>query len=361
MTAVAGFPLRGEVFDAHWRPRSDPGAVLNLKSCEMQHPDADRLLAGVLAELGTAHLWRYPHHTGLLARMAELDGVDQDQVLLTAGSCGAIGLVVDGLAQPARRILAQEPVFDSWSYYAALRGVPVTRCAGVLGSPPAPTTAALVTAMRATPPAVVALTNPGNPTGMVFDLEEVAGLAELAAERGHVLVVDECYGAFAGVSHVPLVRRYPNVVVLRSLSKAWALAGARLAVVFGSAPVVDYLRRFRTDSAVSAPAVALALLLSNRMSELRAIWADVAAIRSEFTATVLAGNPQWTALASRANFTTFCTEVPGDGDRIAAALAVRGVRIRSLDDLPGFGGCLRLSLAARDHLAPVAALLADLG
>lgn len=355
----AGFPTRSEVYAARWQARGDHRDVLNLKSCEMQHPDADRLVTEVLAGLTARDVRSYPYHLELMDRLARIAGVGVDNVLLTAGSCGAIGLVVDGFAQPAGRLLAQEPVFDSWSHYAALRGVPVTRCAGLAGDPPAVTTEELAAAMRTGPPAVVAITNPGNPTGLVLPVPRVAELADLAARHGHLLVVDECYGAFTGTDHVPLVDRFPNVLVLRSLSKSWAMAGARLAAVFGSAENIDYLRRFRTDSAVSAPTVALAAGVAARLPELRAIWADVAAIRDGFAARVLADRPEWTALRPGGNFVTFATGVPGAGGAVERALAARGIRIRGLDGIAGLAGCFRLSLADRERMAEVADALRD--
>jgi histidinol-phosphate/aromatic aminotransferase/cobyric acid decarboxylase-like protein len=333
--------------------------VLNLKSCEMQHPAADRLVTEVLSGLTAREVRGYPYHLGLMERLAEIGGTAVDDVLLTAGSCGAIALVVDGYAQPAGRLLAQEPVFDSWLHYAALRGVPVTRCAGLAGSPPEPVTDELVAAMRTGPPAVVAITDPGNPAGLVLPVPRIAELAEVAAEHGHLLVVDECYGAFTGTDHVPLVGRFPNVLVLRSLSKSWALAGARLAAVFGPAPVIDYLRRFRTDSAVSAPAVALATGIAARLPELRGIWRDVTALRDGFATRVLADHPGWTALRPGGNFVTFATGVPGGGHAVERALAARGIRVRGLDDVAGLAGCVRLSLADRDRMAGVADVLRD--
>jgi histidinol-phosphate aminotransferase len=354
-----GFPLRPGVLDAPWQPRRDHSDVLNLKSCEMQHAGADRLVTEVLAGLTASDIRTYPYHLGLLRRLAELERTGVDTVLLTAGSCSAIGLVVDGLAHQAGRLLLQEPVFESWTYYAALRGVPVVRCAGLTGSPPLVSTRALVEAMSEAPPSVVALTNPGNPTGVALPVDQVAELAGVAASRGHLLVVDECYGAFSGINHVPLVEEFPNLLVIRSLSKSWALAGARVAVVFGAARIVDYLRRFRTDSTVSAPAVALAHGLSARLDELGEIWSDVVSIRDEFARRVLLDHPQWMALGLGGNFVTFRTGTPGEGERIERALAARRIRIRGLDDVPGLAGCVRFSLADRPRMAAVADVLRE--
>jgi histidinol-phosphate/aromatic aminotransferase/cobyric acid decarboxylase-like protein len=354
-----GFPLAASVRDATARPRADHRGVRNLKTCELQHPEADRLVAGLLARLGPRDVRDYPYLGDLIARLAGLDGVAEDRVALTAGSSAAIGLVVDAIAVCADRLVLQEPEFDAWPHHAALRGVPVVRCRGLTGHPPAVTTEPLAEAMRTGPPAVVALTNPGNPGGQAVPLAEVAALADLAGAGGHLLVVDECYGAFGGVNHVPLLHEHPNLLVLRSLSKSWALAGARLAVVFGHPELLDHLRRFRADSTVSGTAAALALGLTARTAQLRRIWADVARIRDEFAARVVADHPGWTALPSAANFVTVLAGPRGRGDAVARFLAGRRVRVRGLDDVPGLAGGFRVSVAEEETMREVADLLRE--
>ncbi|MFR9770768.1 aminotransferase class I/II-fold pyridoxal phosphate-dependent enzyme [Nocardia sp. SC052] len=357
--AAQRFAFRRSVLDARWQARGDYRAVLNLKSCEMQHPWADELLDDVLAEVQVRDIRSYPYHVDLMRLLAELNGVDTDSVVLTAGSCSAIAMTVDGLAEPAGLLIAQEPVFDSWTYYAALRGVPVSRTAGLVGCPPTLDTRALRVAMSASPPAVVALTNPGNPSGLVIPLGEIADLADLARQHGHILVIDECYAAFSGLSHTSLIASYPNIIVLQSLSKAWALAGARLAAVFGAPATIDYLRRFRTDSAVSATAVALAHGLSTRLERLRMIWTDVAAIRNEFTERVLTDHPRWIDVGSVANFATLWIGGPGEGLRAEKILWEHGIRVRGLDGVPGMAGCLRISMADRHDMIRVADVMRD--
>lgn len=352
------FPTSDSAFEANWTPRADSRGVLNLKSCEMQHPAANRLLNELLTGLSARDICCYPYQEELATLLAQASGVDPECILLTPGSFAGIGVVVDALAGPAGRLLLHEPAFDAWTYYSTLRGVPAIRCAGLTSEvPPSLTTRPLLEAMAAAPPSVVAITNPGNPTGMLMPVGEVAELARAAENSGHVLVVDECYGAFCGISHVPLVSAYPNVIVLRSLSKSWALAGARLAAVFGAAGVIDYLRRFRADAAISAPAVALATALCARTAALKEIWTDVATIRQRFTAQVLADHPTWTAFPSATNFVTFCTGRPGGGEQIETALGQLGIRVRSLDALPQLAGCVRISIAAQEQMDIVAGRL----
>jgi histidinol-phosphate aminotransferase len=347
------FPARTSAYSVQWQARPDTRSILNLKSCELQHPAMNQLIAEAVAGLSFRDVSQYPYQRDLISGFAEDNDVGADQVLITPGSSSAIALVVDALAVPAGGLVLQEPAFDRWLHHAAIRRVPVTRCEGVVGVPPTVVTRTFSDAMLAADPSVAVITNPGNPTGVALSLGQIEDLGKVAAERGHCLIVDECYGAFSRISHVPLLHSLPNLIILRSLSKSWALAGARLAIMFGSVGVVDYLRRFGADDAVSAPAVALARALSRQTEALQAIWADVTAIREEFTVVILGDRPRWTALPSATNFVTFCTGTPGEGRRIEDGLAQRRIRIRGLDDVAGMSGCLRFSLAGREQMKHV--------
>jgi histidinol-phosphate aminotransferase len=359
-TRPSPLPVKPSVYAAQWRPRADTRGMLNLKSCELQHPLADRLLADVLSGLSTHDASRYPYQWDLTCQLARTNGIEADQMLLAPGSSNAIALITDALVEPAGRLLVQEPAFDRWLHHAVLRGIPVTRCKGVEGVPPCVVTQVFVDTMLTVPPSVAVINNPGNPTGILLSVEQIGELGETAADRGHVLVIDECYGAFCAVDHLELLRRLPNLIILRSLSKSWALAGARLALVFGSAEVIGYLRRFGTDDAVSGLAVALARALCTRTDELQAIWADVVGIREEFTAAVLHDHPRWTALPSATNFVTFHTGRSGTVRHIESGLASHGIRIRGLDDVAGMSGCVRFSLASREQMRQVADCLRTL-
>jgi histidinol-phosphate aminotransferase len=342
-----------------WSQRPDTSGILNLKSCELQTPAAEALLAEALQALEPSDFWRYPYQMRVVRQLASDYGVSESSVMLSAGSSVAIGSVVDALALPRGRLVLQEPIFDSWTYFGTLRGVPTELCPGVTGIPPATTVEAFQAALRTSPPAVAAITNPGNPLGDLLPIETVREIAELAADHGHLLVVDDCYGAFHGTRHADLVNDYANVLVIRSMSKAWALAGARLAVVLGSPSLIAYLQRFRLDSAVSGPALAVASRLCELPSQMRAVRAELADIRDWFVDQMRDVRPDWSALPSVTNFVTFYTGAPGGGDKVEALLKRHRIRVRSVESIEGLAGCVRISLAGRHAMGRVLEVLAS--
>ncbi|MFF0447640.1 aminotransferase class I/II-fold pyridoxal phosphate-dependent enzyme [Streptomyces sp. NPDC004609] len=350
------FPTRRAAWELPWEPRRQRPGVLNLKSCELRHPVAEELVLAAAGRLTAADLLHYPYQQALLAELGDYHGTDPAGILLTAGSDCAVGLIVDALASGPGLIL-HEPAFESWRYYAALRGVPVVGCPALDAGVSRLRLAALHSRMAAHPPAVVVLTDPASPSGLALSPAQIHETAELARRAGHLLVVDECYGAFTGITHVPLVASSPHLLVVRSYSKTFGLAGARVASVFASPALVSYLSRFRPDSTVSATALALLRAVLADRDRFTEVWRDVRAIRSAFVREVLAGHPGWRALDPGGNYVTFSTGDGGTPDRMARHLDRHGFRIRSLHRVPGLEGCLRVSLADGPTMRRVAALM----
>ncbi|QXJ25686.1 histidinol-phosphate aminotransferase family protein [Actinomadura graeca] len=353
------FPTRRDVWELRWAPRWQRDGVLNLKSCELRHPTASRLVRAAADRLTPDDLTCYPYQQALLADLRDHHGHEPSGILLTAGSDSAVGLVVDALAAGGAGLILHEPTFESWRYYAALRAVPVVGCAALDAGAARLDVSRLHSTMADHPPAVVVVTNPGSPSGLLLSPEQIAETAEAARRAGHLLVIDECYGAFTGVTHVPLVASAPHLLVVCSYSKTFGLAGARVASVLGSPALVAYLSRFRPDSTVSATALALLRAVLRERDAFAEVWRDVRAIRSAFVRDVLAGHPGWSALDPGGNYVTFRTgdrAVPG---RMTRHLDDHDVRVRPLDGIPGLEGCLRVSLADAPAMRRVAALMRD--
>ena len=144
---------------------------------------------------------------------------------------------------------------------------------------------------------VIFLCSPNNPTGTAFEPAALSRICELAAGRA-IVVVDEAYVEFSDAeSMTRSLTRSPNLVVLRTMSKAWALAGARCGVALGSKEVIRLLHKIRAPYPLSTPAVNAVLAattpaggeeLATRVHEARAERERVAALLRELGAEVFA-------------------------------------------------------------------------
>ena len=198
--------------------------------------------------------------------------------------------------------------------------------------------------IRAEQPAVILLASPNNPTGTALSLDDVDALC--AASRGMV-VVDEAYAEFrrpGTPSAIELLDTHPRLVVTRTMSKAFALAGARLGYLVASPQVVDAVQLVRLPYHLSAVTQAVARIALRHAPELLG---SVAALRDERDALVswVRAQPGLVAADSDANFVLFGRFA--DRDAIWARLLDRGVLVRAT----GPQGWLRVSAGTPQEMA----------
>jgi histidinol-phosphate aminotransferase len=194
-------------------------------------------------------------------------------------------------------------------------------------------------------PSVVLLPSPNNPTGTALPPETVTAVCAAAAEVDGIVVIDEAYGEFrrAGTpSALEVLAETPNLVVSRTMSKAFALAGARLGYLAASTEITDALRVVRLPYHLSAVTQAVARVALRHADELLARVED---LRSERDRTVdwLRGRGL-TVADSDANYVLFGRFA--DRHAVWQGLLDRGVLIRET----GPDGWLRVSIGTPDEM-----------
>ncbi len=231
---------------------------------------------------GALRRYPQPQPDDLRARLAEIYDVAADQILIGRGSDEAIDLVVRATCRAERDpIVISTPVFGMYAVCARLQAAPIVDVplrdepTGWRTDLDAVRDAALTHGAK-----VVFVCSPGNPGGEFIPLQGIESLA--AALQGRSLVVvDEAYIEFADApSATTLIARYPNVVVLRTLSKLHALAGARIGCAIANPALIDVLRRCQAPYPVPAPCAELALEALQPVA-VRDAQDRVATIRSE--------------------------------------------------------------------------------
>jgi histidinol-phosphate aminotransferase len=174
---------------------------------------------------------------------------------------------------------------------------------------------------------VVFVCSPNNPTGTAQPIDTIAGLA---AATEALVIVDEAYADFGSESALPLVAEHANVAVVRTFSKAFALAGARIGYVLAAPTVVEDLRRVRLPYHLSALTQAAGVTALRHADEAAA---GIAAVREQRDRLVetLSRIDGATVFPSEANFVLF--QLPGDAKAIWRGLLDRGVLVRDLTEV----------------------------
>ncbi|VXB67898.1 histidinol-phosphate aminotransferase [Luteimonas sp. 9C] len=307
---------------------------------------------------GRCRRYPSPQPPELQARLAEVYGVEVEQLLIGRGSDEAIDLLVRALCVPGRdAVLATPPVFGMYAVSARLQGadfVEVPLVDGIDGftvDVEAVRTAALARSAR-----LVFLCSPSNPTGGLVPLSDVTSLADALAGRA-VVVVDEAYIEFAGAaSATTLLATHDNLVVLRTLSKAHALAAARIGVAIGHSDLIAVLRRCQAPYPVPTPCADLALAgLSPEALPLTQARVIETIAEREALGAALATTPGVRQVYPSAG--NYLLVRFTDADRAFAALLSAGIVVRDQRAAPQLGDALRISLGTPAQNARVLSAL----
>ena len=330
---------------------ADARGLIKLDAMENPYGLPDALRAELADRLAQAALNRYPDPAGggLKVQLAQAFGIPAGTPLLLGnGSDEIITLIAQTLAMPGAVMLAAEPTFVMYQMNARFSridyvGVPL-RADFTLDMP------AMRAAIAEHRPAVTFVAYPNNPTGPRFGRDEVIELIETAPG---LVVVDEAYAPFAGDSFLPDVGRWPNLVVMRTLSKL-GLAGIRLGFAAGPAAWIDEFEKVRPPYNVN---VLTQIAASFALEHLAVFDAQAGELRLERGRLMarLAALPGVTPFPSEANFITARVK---DAPAVSAALKMAGILIKNLHGShPLLDNCLRFTVGSREENDAVLAAL----
>jgi histidinol-phosphate aminotransferase len=295
-----------------------------------------------LAEaLARVELNRYPEPTGRKVRelLAHKMGVPAGmELLLGNGSDDLIQMISFALARPGAVMMYPGPTFVMYAMNATLSGmkavqVPLREDFGFDRD-------AFLAALERERPALVYIAYPNNPTGALYAEEDV--IAVLRAAPG-LVVLDEAYHVFARKTFMPRLAEFPNLVVLRTVSKL-GLAGIRLGYLAGRPEWIEQFNKVRQAYNVNVLTQAAALFVLQRLEVLEAQAQAILEERARLGA-ALAALPGVTVYPSAANF--FLVRVP-EADRSFEALRRQGVLVRNLNS-PALRNCLRVTVGTPEE------------
>lgn len=270
---------------------------------------------------------RYPDPEAgrLRERLAALHGLPPARVLVTSGTAQAIWLVALAYLDPGNAVLIIGPTFGEYRVASALMGATIH----VLSAPEErgfyPDPAEIADQVDTHRPRLVWLCNPNNPTGVYLDGEAIRSILTACQAVGSLLVVDEAYVNFtdAHPDSVPWLES-GHLLILRSMTKDFALAGLRLGYVLGTEESIRALRRAQPPWSVNAAAQAAGLAALDHLEEYRETWRRLRLITEDLRAAVAGmGYP---VLPTAVNFFLVRT---GDGDKMREALERHRILVRS--------------------------------
>lgn len=274
---------------------AEPGWV-KLNTNECPYPPSPRVAEALRREIGedgaSLRLYPNPKSAPLRAAIAALHGLGENNVCIGNGSDDILNLLVRCFCGPEA---AAGFTWPSYSLYPVLVGIQAGRCQAIEFDRSLRLPVEKVAAAGAN---VFFLTSPNAPTGVGFATDEIEGLLQ-AGPR--LLVVDEAYAPFAREDAVPLLGEYPNLVVVRTLSKAHALAGMRVGYALAHPPVIGLLDRVRDSYNVNRLSQAAALAAIGDPDYYAGVLGRIKATRDAFFHD-LSARRGWFTYPSQSNF-----------------------------------------------------------
>ncbi len=293
-----------------------------------------------------AGLNRYPapQPPALVREAARYYGVAAGSVLVTRGADEGIDILVRAFVEPGREdVLITPPTYGVYAIAARLHGAGVREVRLDAANGFAFDDAGVLAAARAAAVKIVFVCRPNNPTGTGVPLAAVERLA--AGLSGRALVaVDEAYLEFSSdASATSLIARLPNIVVLKTLSKAWGLAGARVGFLLCAPELAPLLQAVRAPYPISLPSARAAEAVFDAAGEtlMRRSVAEILAERARLAQRLARLPGVVRVLPSEANFVI---AVFRDKDAAIAALRAKSIIARDRGSEPGLSGGVRITV-----------------
>lgn len=293
-----------------------------------------RLLEGALASVNEYPDATYP---ALLRALIAYTGFPAESIVVGAGADELLDMLAKVFLEPGDVAVTTEPTYGMYGVVTAIAGARLVTVAdrpdfsldldGILAA--------------AREAKLVWLCHPNNPTGQAREIEHVASLARVT--RGPV-VVDEAYFEFHGVTAAQLIAEHPNVVVLRTLSKAFGLAGARVGYALAQPTLAAWLNRVRPPNSVSSISVALGAAVLSDPASLRERVAAILAARE-----TLARALRDLGLAVFPSTTNFLLCRVPRARAVAQRLLQDGLVVRDLSGRPALADCLRFTVRSPEQ------------
>jgi histidinol-phosphate aminotransferase len=304
-----------------------------------------------LRKITAADLTRYPERGSVEAIVAASLGVNAAKVLLTNGVDEAIHVLCQAFLDRGDAMLLPVPTYSMYEVYGSAAEAQIDAVPAWESKTDAVLAAdrfrfpldAILSAIHART-RLIAIANPNSPTGATVARNAIIKLAEAAPQA--IVMVDEAYYHFFGETVIDLIGKVPNLVVARTFSKAYGLAGLRLGALIAAQETMQWLRRVISPYSVNQLALAcLPAALEDRayldwyVAEVKAARADLGQELTEF------GLEHW---PSEANF--ILTRIGAEHSGFVKAMRARGILTRDRSADPGCDGMVRITVGTREQM-----------
>ena len=323
---------------------------IKLNTNESPFPVSPEALARAVAAVRPIHLYSDPESAALRQAMGEVYGLTAEETLACNGSDEALNFAFMAFCDEETPALFPDVTYGFYRVTADANRLPYEEI-------PLREDFSLCLSDYEGKAGTLFLANPNAPTGMAIPREEIE--RRLTAHPGQVTVVDEAYVDFGSQSCAPLVKKYPNLLVVQTFSKSRSLAGARLGFAFGCADLIrdmNTLRNAVSPYNVNSFTQALGIEVIRRQEEMKERCREIGETRA-WTVEMLRGLG-FDVLPSKTNF-VFARSGKMSGETVWRALREKGILVRHFDS-PRIRDYNRISIGTMEQMEALKAALTDI-
>jgi histidinol-phosphate aminotransferase len=324
-------------------PSGTRAGKIRLDMNENTRGAAPSVIRNVRRAVRGRQLGTYPEYELACAELARHFKVSADELLLTNGIDDAIKLICDTFVEPGDTLLIPAFTFTMYQFFHTVAGgkTAVVHHDEKLRLP----LDRVLEALRRWKPRWLALANPNNPTGTTIPQRDLRAI--LRAASGTLVLVDEAYFDYSGETVLPWIRRFPNLVVARTFSKAYGLAGLRLGVLFARRELTGWMRRAHAVFPVNSMALAAALEAIRRPDEVARHVGEVRNNRGRLCRFLDSLGVPYASSAGNFVFASFGRKAP----QIARRLADQNILVRHWSRDPRLRPYFRIGIGTRSEIA----------
>ena len=229
------------------RPAQDRADFLRLDMNENPEGLPHDFFSRVMKKITPEMLAMYPEPEKLTQMIAKRLNVGNENIIITNGSDEAIKSIFEVFSKEGSKFVSVYPTFEMYRVYAEMFNMKIEMVNYEVGNVEAAFTIDVSKIVQAIDKetSIVALLNPNNPIGTVYEEDEVKRVVAKAKEVGAIVIIDEAYHYFHSKTFVDLVKEYDNVIVTRTFSKLCSIAGLRIGYAVGSQQMIGYLEKIR--------------------------------------------------------------------------------------------------------------------
>jgi histidinol-phosphate aminotransferase len=295
----------------------------------------------VLGRISAGELTRYPERESVEAIVAAHLDLAPAQVALTNGVDEAIHVLFEAFLGEGDELLLPVPTYTMYEVYASATDARVVtvQARDDLQFPFENLIASINSRTK-----VIAIANPNSPSGTMAVREQILKLARLAPQA--VILVDEAYFHFCGETVMDVIGTLPNLIVARTFSKAYGLAGLRVGVLAGPVDLMHWIRRVVSPYSVNSVALACLPAVLDDTAYLDWYVGEVLAAREEFEKALKAAHVRY--WPSRANF--ILVDIGSRHKDFVREMLAAGVLVRDRSSDPGCDGRVRITIGTREQM-----------